>query len=341
MRSPIRLVTPLIALALLLACGPMTAAGQDHLPEASKATPATPATAGTWQVTDQPALGDARIVALSPDGSAVAYSLDAFRLAAESDIHLFELAAGESVNLTEDGLDGGLLDLEASTVPVDVLPAWSTDSQSLTFARTDLAEGQRATDLMTIARGGGEPEPRHVVSRDELFAIHTPMHSLADGSLLYAFSPPDIDAPEAGLWLLDAAGEARQILAGPAESSYPMPAIADVAEKAEGTVIAGYSQLAMGQVGASAPIAFLLDLDSGQTEPLLHPEDENVLLGPAGFAPDGSTLIASSLNADADEVLVVVAGEAAQVMSLGPSPEGVAGAAITFVPPCSCTPPLG
>lgn len=346
MRPSNRLIGPLIAVALLLGVTTASFAQQGHNPESAAPPQATPGVSDTWEVTDVRAVGDTRIVALSPDGrslagtnrgnqfcvwtiatmeeacdaetlpihlesiawapdsSAVAYSLDAFRFAYESDIYLFELDAGRSVNLTEDELEGGLMGLDETSVPIDVMPAWTSDSQSLTFARTDWAAEDRGTDLMTIAREGGAPELRFIIADDLPLAVFTPMHSLADGSLLYAVTTTGVNDPETGLWLLDG-GDASQVMPGSGDDAYPMPAIADVAEGAGGTMIAGYSLTAISQFNMDKPFSFLLDLESGETTPLAHPEDEGVMLGPAGFSPDGSALITSSLNAENGEAVIL------------------------------------
>jgi WD40 repeat protein len=94
----------------------------------------------------------------SPDGTAVAYTLDAFLRGDESDLFVFELDAGTSVNLTDDGIEGSLFSPdEGVSLPVDVMPTWSHDSQSLIFVRSVFGGENPDTDLMTISRTGGEP----------------------------------------------------------------------------------------------------------------------------------------------------------------------------------------
>src|SRR5690606_13981681 len=82
----------------------------------------------------------------SPDSTAVAFTEDAFRSAYESDIHVYEVGVSESVNITDDGIEGGLFDLpDEGPLPGDVMPVWTSDSQSLVFARSDFALEERTT----------------------------------------------------------------------------------------------------------------------------------------------------------------------------------------------------
>lgn len=260
----------------------------------------------------------------APDSSAVAFSLDVFRLMEESDIYVFELEAGRSENLTPDDVEGRLIDATDAAVPVDVMPAWSADSHSLTFARTAWGGEQRTTELMTIDRGGGEPEFRHTVSKDLPLAIFTPMYSLSDGSVLYAALPPALDHPDTGWWLLTAAGDAEQVLSGSVIEEYPMPAIADVVEHDGGILVSGFSIAALGQFSLETPIAFTLDLESRDVTALEFPGEPPMTPGPAAISPDGTTTIAVLLGAGDADTIVITAGER-ETVTLGPRRESAVG----------------
>jgi len=235
-------------------------------------------------------------IAWAPDSSAVAYALDAFRLLKDSDIFVFELDTGKSVNLTDDGVEEDLDPMSSEIVPVDVLPAWSADSQWLTFARSNFAAPEQGPDLMTIDRKGGEPERRFTVSDELGLAIGTPMFSLRDGSLLYAVTSGNLDHPDNGMWHLDASGEARQILPGLPTDAFPHPAIFDVVETESGIRISGAS---IRPNSLFDPTSFVLDLGSGELTPY-HFAHAVVLLGPEAsvtalpepeeFAPDSFDL---------------------------------------------------
>ena len=253
-------------------------------------------------------------IAWAPDSTAVAWSLDAFRLIVESDIYVFEVATGKSVNLTNDEVPGeehAQQYITSSTI--DVMPTWSRDSRSITFARAAGSPDQPGTTLMTIPRSGGEPEPRHTVAQEAPLSIATLMFHLSDGSLLYAVTSTS-DHPEQGLWLLEVNGAARQILPGRG-----MPVIADVVETENGTLISGFSLPAIFQLGPDEPFSFVLELESGEMTPLVHPDDETTLLYPAGFSPGGSSTISVTWNPLVLPAVVVLGPEVSET----PLPESV------------------
>lgn len=257
-------------------------------------------------------------IAWAPDSTAVAYSLSAFILFQDSDIFVFDLETGTSVNLTDDGFEGMLDPLSDDVVSIDVVPAWSADSQSLTFARGEWGAPERGTSLMTIARTGGDPEPRHTFAEGEGLSIYTPMFSLSDGALLYAVGTGDRDYPETGIWHLDADGEARMILSGADTEAFPTPAITDVVESESGTRISGQSVRPGSQSSLFDPISFVLDLESRLVTPLVHPEDELIVMLPAGLSPDGSSML--SVNPYVFGHAVVMLGPDVSVTPL-PEPE--------------------
>jgi hypothetical protein len=254
-------------------------------------------------------------VTWAPDGTAVAFSLDAFRLLEESDIHVFERATGASITLTDDGLEGSIMDLSDEVVPVDVMPAWRPDASSLVFARTVWGIGAVSTELMEIDRAGGEPSRLHVVSTDAPLAIVTPMFPMADGALLYSALPPDRDDPVTGIWRLDASGEADQVVPGTTADAFPRPVIADALELDGTSRIAGFSAHAMGTFAFDAPIAFTLDLGTSALTPLAG--EPGLVPGPATFAPDGSATLAVLMGVR-DQVVIAGDGDT-QVVVLDPA----------------------
>ncbi len=230
----------------------------------------------------------------APDSSAVAFSYDAWRMGVDSDIFVFEVATGETVNLTDDGYNDSLLfgdEDEPDTLLIDIMPTWSPDSQSLTFARTDVLEETPGTDLMTIARSGGEAELRAIVIDDFPGAVFFPMVSLADGSLLYSLVLSDLSEPDNGIWQLDTNGESVQIMDGSDGGDFPGPAIVDVLETEDGIIISGYSVFNQGQIGASEPTAFYLDVANGEIGPITSGEDSDVRASAVRFSPDGGSII--------------------------------------------------
>lgn len=280
-----------------------------------------------WQVADfDPVCDSAKLPILpdsivwSPDSSAVAFSLDAITRAYESDIYIHELSTGESVNLTDDGLEGGLLDFsDEASMPVDTVPAWSADSQSILFTRSDMGEAfeTSTTDLMSISRAGGEPELIHTLYNNGPLAVYTEMFVLADGSIVYALNPPALGDPASGVWVLAADGDARQVMTAGRDSAFPVPIITDVIEVNGTPMAAGISGYHLATYTIDEPLAFLLDLNSGDVLPLEG--DSGTMQIPAFtvISPDGGTTLSTVLGpVEGDQVVLV--GDHREEVDLGP-----------------------
>ncbi len=244
----------------------------------------------------------------SPDGTAIAYTLDAFLRGDESDLFMYELETGVSTNLTDDGVEGSLFSSDDDApMLVDVMPTWTHDGQSLLFVRSDFTTDDPDTDLMTISREGGEPVLLETVS-DYPFAIFTRMHLLADGSLVYSLGPGNLDDPDTGIWLRTPDGDHRQVLAGDSSTDFPLPIVTDVHE-GDGTVlVAAYSYPALAQLDLDAPLAFVLDLGTGDVMPL-ELDDPPRQIGPTIFSPDGATLFSVALGGEGDALVISHDGE--------------------------------
>jgi hypothetical protein len=244
----------------------------------------------------------------SPDSTAIAFTEDAFVSAYESDIHVYELGASESVNITDDGIEGGLFDTpEGNSRPGDVVPVWSLDSQSLIFARSDFALEEPTTDLMRVSRAGGEPELLGTVSTTP-YAIYMPMHVLSDGSLLYTHASPDLDDPNNGIWVRSSEGELRQVLPGGDDARYPVPVITDVHESDGAVRIAAYSVPNMSRMDADLPISFILDLESGEVTPV-QAHESGLIPWAITFSPDGETFWSGALGLSTASLLQVSGGD--------------------------------
>ncbi len=225
-------------------------------------------------------------MAWAPDISAVAFSLDAPRLAYDSDIYLFERESGALTNLTDDGFEGSLLDVSEAT-PIDIVPTWSPDSQQIVFSRSVMEDSTSSTTVMRIDRAGGGPVK--IVSPDieEPMTVWMPMHWLPDDTILYTVASSKIDEPRNGLWRVGVDGaNPEKLIAGDAASDIPAPAVASV--DLETGVMSIYSPLLLAQFGANPeqPIFWLGDLDDGSVRPLpLYDADQGVTLDPASVQP--------------------------------------------------------
>lgn len=241
----------------------------------------------------------------APDSGAVAWTGNALRHYEDTDIMLFELAGGASVNLTDDAYEGPQLATAASqpdTMPVDVYPAWTPASQALVFARTDrLAPDRQPTDLMTIPRSGGEPAFLHAAHPALPLSVNTPIFVLADGTVLYTVASYEIGDDTNGVWRLDPDGEATQVMTAGPTDPFPVPTLVDVRESAAGTVATGFSRNPPDIFG---PFAFTLDVDTGELTPAAFDPATGTQPIAVTFEPDGTSALALVLVAGAPHLVV-------------------------------------
>lgn len=254
----------------------------------------------------------------APDNTAVAFTLDALGQGAESDLFVFELATGQSENLTPDGIDDVPEDDPVQSVPLDLIAAWSVDSRSLTFSRAAWGPESTTNTLMTIARTGGKPEVRHVIRQHPDAMINEPMFSLRDGSLVYSMWVPGVEDQVTGWWYLSAEGEERQLLSSREAEGFPAPSIVDVVEVNGTTTISGLSLYKLRRE-PEGPVGFTFDLETEAITPLELPGDGSFVLQPAGFSPDGSTAIAPAWGNG--EFAVAFQGARSDVILIGDMPE--------------------
>jgi hypothetical protein len=264
----------------------------------------------------QPIVADS--ITWAPDSSAVAYALNALIFFYDSDIFVFEIDAGESVNLTDDGFDDGIPlgnDIELDELPVDVYPAWTPDGDSLVFARTEWLAEQPTTELMTVDRAGGPPEPLHTVRDDFPFAISSPIFPMSGGSILYSVFVNEFDDPGNGLWQLDTDGDPTQLLPGAEDETFPIATITDVRESPAGTLVSGYSRVLAGQLPIMAPIAFELDPGTGTVTTSAIEGEPGTYQTPFSYAPDGASRIA--IESRQTERHLVITGPDGEKVDLG------------------------
>lgn len=106
-------------------------------------------------VDDDVSIDEARAT-WSPDGTQVAFTDDFWRAAYEPDLWVFDVASGEARNLTDDGTEDNVLQDESDDALIDLLPSWSSDGETIRFARGTSDADADAT-LMEIPATGGEP----------------------------------------------------------------------------------------------------------------------------------------------------------------------------------------
>lgn len=227
----------------------------------------------------------------TPDSSAVAWSLDTIVTLYESDIYVHEVATSTTTNLTDDGAAGGLFSgdiARAGMIPNDYLPTWSTNGQSLTFVRTMITDGSLVgTQLMTVPRSGGEPQSLGMVSTDPV-AIWTPMFRTPDDTLIYSMYSADSENRQAGIWTLAPGGSPERPFHDDVSAEYPNPVLVAATSNDVGALVSGYSTHEGGDIEP-----FLLVVETGQVVPVSEIWADTPL-GPAGFSPDGTHVVALS-----------------------------------------------
>ncbi len=239
-------------------------------------------------------------LAWAPDNSAVAFSVLAYRFIIDGDIFVFELADGNIRNLTDDGLVRMVVrDEEESSVPVDVMPAWTPDSAEIVFSRTVYDDREeRSNELMRIPRTGGEPETL-LSLRGLPGSIFLPMRVLADGSVLYTVGFNDQSDPRNGIWRLSLQGRATQLIPGDADAEFPLPVINGVWEGNGDLRIVGHSPVLLQQIELQSPVAFTWSSVTGKAEPIIAGIDSATQRVYSGeFSPDGGTLLILERSVD-------------------------------------------
>jgi WD40 repeat protein len=229
----------------------------------------------------------------APDSSAVAFSVLAYTYVIDGDIFVYELADGKIHNITDDGTDRvSLIDDEAAPAPVDVMPAWTSDSAEIVFSRTLFDDREElSNDLMRVPRTGGVPETLFSI-RSLPASIFLPMRVLMDGSVLYTVAFNDQSEPQNGIWRLSPEGEATQLMPGDADANYPMPVINGVWEGGGELRIVGHSPVLLQDLEHKSPVAFTWSSVTGKPEPIeagVDPTTTRVYSGE--FSPDGETLL--------------------------------------------------
>lgn len=262
----------------------------------------------------------------APDSSAVAFSLDAARLLVDSDIYVMD-TDGTLRDLTDDGDDDDIsLGSDAPNVPVDMYPAWSPDSSQLLFSRTTWSGDVKNTAIAVVDRAGGTPEQRFVVSPQEPFIIYSPMHWLADGSVIFSVMHADPDDAQNGVWRLTASGGVERIIAGDTSAAIPMPFVNEVSP--DGTLATVLSMSRAGQFPMEGePISFIVDLDSGETMPVELPQPGSParFTAPGAFLPDGRGVLSVAVNGN--EPSLVLSGLDGGVLGSAALPEDAIGPA--------------
>lgn len=253
----------------------------------------------------------------SPDSTRIAFGEQAFSYGDDGDLWVVDAATGELTNLTDDGYAGSLVmgdDLADATFSVDVAPAWTPDSQFITYSRSTWVEGERrGNDLAQIAATGGEADTLTTVSVDTPGVVYYGTGWSPDGETFY-YSVNDFRAedPENGIWAYDLKTGETTLFAAADEDDLGPLALLRISPA--GDTMLGWYPEAFGQFAVSEPLLRLIDAPTGAISPVELPGDlGDGLPGlvTASFSPDGTALLLLTPSEEAWQLWVtdLVTGE--------------------------------
>lgn len=236
-------------------------------------------------------------VVWSPDSTRLAFTELGYALGTDSDLWVMEVATGALRNLTDDGYDGDLFALGGelpALVTVDASPAWTPDGQFITFARTNLVNGESTgTMLANAASSGGPVEELARVSQTEPgVVVHRSAWSPDGQTLYYSYSSALADDPSNGVWTYTAAtGETAPFVMADGQIGGG-PALLQLSPTGK-SLLVWYPQVFLGTQIAD-PLIRLVDTATGAVEFLELPPPGQATL-PARivgtFSPDEQAIL--------------------------------------------------
>lgn len=233
----------------------------------------------------------------SPDSTRIAFGEQAFIYGDDGDLWVMDATTGDLTNLTDDGFSGALFNFDdplSATLSVDVAPAWTPDSQFLTYSRSNWIEGERSgNDIAQIPAAGGEVETLTTVSTSVPGVVFYGTKWSPDGETFY-YSENDFDrgSPNNGIWAYDkATGETALLAAADADDLGPLALLQ--LSPAGDAMLAWYPD-AFGQFKVEQPLLRLIDIPTGAMTTVEMPADLGDALPGlvmATFSPDGMALL--------------------------------------------------
>lgn len=280
------------------------------------------------------------VMTWAPDSSAVAFTEDFLRRLEEPDVYVLT-TDGELTNLTDDGVEGGILTTDDATPLIDLAPSWSRDSSTVYFARSvrdGSDDGNEYTQLMAIPRTGGEPIAIAAPLAGAML-VWQPLHEATDGSLLVAAHHPQPRVAN-GILRLPVGADTLHIVRlddERGERGLWMPMISSVTPAGDTAFVYNPQMLAMYPTGAPSPTFWKLDVATGRATPANwldlgdvgsavgapadppQPGDVSTLafpMGPQAFSPDGSRWVGLFQRVDfSDRLLVLVDTASGEVLA--------------------------
>lgn len=234
----------------------------------------------------------------SPDGDRIAFT-ELHQDYIESDLWVLHVESGTLVDLTDDGDDRCGTERTLVSGPMDIMPVWSPDGESIAFYRSS----DEGLSLYSVAADGGTP--RKLLSDPNVGGASL----LWTAKERFVYAPLTADTDRAGLWVLDQDSGAPERLME-ADLDMGPPWLMDIS--AQGDVALIIYRFRASQTLYSLPsvsYCALVHLDTGNVEPLMTAAGEQGgFYGPtvAAFSPDGSKVIYSYKDAQSEEVRVAV-----------------------------------
>ncbi|MBW4436451.1 MAG: hypothetical protein KME04_04915 [Pleurocapsa minor GSE-CHR-MK-17-07R] len=154
----------------------------------------------------------------SPDESHLVMTEDVLRMFQDSDIWVFDVAASAFENVTEDGVEGGLIFGEESAgTLLDYMPAWG-DSDTLYFFRSDYQPNMEDSSMLlyryTLSTASLDLMADVTDEIGWLSVYYRPQVSPDGTQMVLPVFAGDPEAPANGLWLIDlVSGEVEQLAA--------------------------------------------------------------------------------------------------------------------------------
>jgi Tol biopolymer transport system component len=265
-------------------------------------------------------------VVWSPDSTRLAFSEQTFQTLKDGDLWLMEAATGTLTNLTDDGYDGKILFQQDDAGDIeffaDVAPAWTPDSQFITFSRTASGSGGAMSNAIAQipASGSSEVETLAPVADAPGVFYQRGQWSPDGARFYYTVSWPDRDNPDNGIWVYDKATGDTRLLAVSDDPEFGPLALREVSPA--GDRLLAYYPAALASFGyVNRSVLRFVDPETGELSPVPDPAPESEIFAGtwiATFSPDGQYLLQGvGIDAGARDFWItnLTTGEAVEVAS--------------------------
>lgn len=235
----------------------------------------------------------------SPDSTRLAFGENGFRYFKDGDLWVMDAQSGTLTDITDDGYDGDIMfgnEIPAGQVyDLDVSPAWTPDSQEITFSRSTFTGNEaQGNTVAQVSVTGGEVETLATISATEIGVYYYRAAWSPDGaSFYYTVNYPDPDSADNGIWVHDkASGETR--LLATSDDAELGPLVLKEVSPAGDRLLAFYPAALMQMGYVNRSVLRFVDPETGTLSPVPDPAPESEIFGGtwiATFSPDGQYLL--------------------------------------------------